>query len=321
MLPEIVREATAALFTEATARMPQAGPDLALWCRSLAGGAPPEGYFLHPKAYPTVRLPWWAEESIGFTADLELQRDVALSTMAGYYFIRLIDDAMDERSERALGLLPTSAFLHHAFEAPYHARFPHDHPFWALFREVWSRSAEASALDAGSSDVTWARFREVAARKVCAALIPLAAVFHHRTASGPPAAWVDLVEHLARAHQLDNDVVDWSRDLARGGATYFLCEGRRRGATNDDMGLWVADEGYAWADGLLRQWSAELQEAARSLGSPGLCRWLEERDRARVARGDETRAGFATVSRLLRAAGRPTWARGGSLPPRETGRS
>jgi hypothetical protein len=315
-LQEIVRAAADELLAEANAGMPMAGHDLVGWCRGLAGAAAPDAYFLHPKAFPTIRLPWWAEESLGFTGDLALQRDAAASTIAGYYFIRLLDDAMDERSERALRLLPTAGFLHHAFEAPYRARFAPEHAFWALFRRVWSQSAEASALDAAPGEVSWERFCRVSAQKVCAALIPVAAVFHHRAGTDPPEAWATLVQRLARAHQLDNDLVDWGRDLARGGSTYFLSEGRRRGATAEDMGLWVADEGYAWGDGLLRKWSAELQDSARRLGSGGLTVWLAERDRALVARSEQARDGLAAVARLLRVAGRPAWKRAVPLPRR-----
>jgi hypothetical protein len=306
-LPQVLHSALDRLFSDVVAHMPLAGPDLVTWCRNLAGGGPAEDYFLHPKAYPTVRLPWWAEETLGFTGDLGLQRDAASSSVAGYYFIRLLDDAMDERGERALRLLPTTAFLHHRFEAPYRARFPAGHAFWALFRDVWSRSAEASALDAMPGEVTLERFCQVSARKVCAALIPVAAVFHARAGAPPPDAWVAFIQRLARAHQMDNDMGDWGRDLARGGTTYFLSEGRRRGATADDMGLWVADEGYAWGEGLLREWSQELQDAARGLGSASLVAWLTERDRVLVARGEQVRAGLAAVARLAALGGPPAW--------------
>ena len=34
------------------------------WQRTLAGGAEPEAYFLHPEAFPMVLLPWWLESTI-----------------------------------------------------------------------------------------------------------------------------------------------------------------------------------------------------------------------------------------------------------------
>src|SRR2546427_7101129 len=34
------------------------------WMRALAGDAPPERYFLHPRAFPAVLLPWLAKASI-----------------------------------------------------------------------------------------------------------------------------------------------------------------------------------------------------------------------------------------------------------------
>jgi hypothetical protein len=289
-LDVVVADAVDALFGEAIVRMPTAGPDLVAWCRALAGGASPNHYFLHAKAFPAVHLGDWAREVAGGAAP-DLRRDIIQSTVAGYYFVRMIDDVTDDGSKLATRLLPTAGFLHHAFEHPYHSWFPHGHPFWSGFAELWARSAEASTADLSPDAIDERRFVEISARKVIGALIPVSAVFHAHDAS-VPAEWTALVELLAQYHQLSNDLAGWQGDLTAGRNTWFLSRWRASGVpTALD---WWLDEGLAWAQEQRSARMRELIAAATTSGSPGVLAWVR-------ARAEEDQAMDKVVRTGLRA--------------------
>lgn len=288
----VVADAVDRLFTEAIALMPQVGPDLVAWCRALAGGRSPSEYFLHPKAFPTVHLGNWAIEAIGGAAPA-LRDDIVRSTVAGYFFIRMIDDVTDDGSPSATRLLPTAGFLHHAFEHPYHLWFPHDHPFWRVFAECWSRSAEASSADLSSDAIDEARFLEVSSAKVIGALIPVSAVFHARCATGAPAQWTALVALLARYHQLSNDLAGWQGDLAAGRNTWLLSRGRASGA--ETILDWWIDEGLTWAQAQRSAWLHELVAQAATAGSPGLLAWVRQRAEEDLAADEVIRSGLPAL--------------------------
>jgi hypothetical protein len=63
-LNEIVRAALARLEANLARALPHSAGALTQWQRTLGGEAPPERYFLHPLAFPSVRLPWWLESVI-----------------------------------------------------------------------------------------------------------------------------------------------------------------------------------------------------------------------------------------------------------------
>ncbi len=297
----VVADAVDRLFAEMIARMPQAGPDLVGWCRELSGGAGPSRYFLHPRAFPTVHLGDWAIEATG-GAEPALRNDIVSSTVAGYYFVRMIDDVTDDGSASATRLLPTAAFLHHAFERPYRSRFPADHPFWAVFADLWSRSAEASSVDLSPETIDESRFVEVSAAKVIGALIPVSAVFFGRGAMKVPAQWSALVKLLARYHQLSNDLVGWQGDLAAGRNTWVLCRGRDSGAPT--ILDWWIDEGLVWAQTQRRAWLGELEALAAASGSPGILAWVRERAEEDRTMDQVIRPGLRAL-RILRTATSP----------------
>jgi hypothetical protein len=60
-------------------------------------------------------------------------------------------------------------------------------------------------------------------------------------------------------------------------------------------------DGLTWGYGELDAWMDELTAAARTLGSPPLERYLDERARAAAAERDGMLRDIATVGRLLRA--------------------
>ena len=79
--------------------------------RQLAGSDASADYFCKPHAFPMLQLPWWLERTLRPAPDLALQRDLARSTMCGYYYIRMIDNVMDGHATVEPGLLGTFKML------------------------------------------------------------------------------------------------------------------------------------------------------------------------------------------------------------------
>src|SRR6266516_3333222 len=117
--PSALRGITKAAGSRLRARLQREAPSLgahaAAWMRSLAGDGPPERYFLHPRAFPAVLLPWLVEARIRRIPSRAFQRDVVYSTVSGYYFVRMIDDLMDGETV-APELIPLLIVLHAEFE-------------------------------------------------------------------------------------------------------------------------------------------------------------------------------------------------------------
>jgi hypothetical protein len=180
--------------------------------------------------------------------------------------------------------------------------FPDRHPFWAVFADLWSRSAEASSADLSPDTIDETRFIEVSAAKVIGALIPVSAVFFARGAMAVPAQWIALVELLARYHQLSNDLVGWQGDLEAGRNTWVLSRARDSGAST--VLDWWIDEGLEWAQTQRRAWLGELAAHAATSGSPGILAWVRERAEEDRATDQVVRPGLRAL-RSLRAAMRP----------------
>lgn len=267
------------------------------WTCRIAGGSR-ERYLTHPEAFPLLLLPWWVEESLRGRVDTELQQDLVYSSVAGYYFIRLIDNAMDEDRAAEIELLPMLAFWHAEFHGVYTRWFSPDQPFWAFFRRQWILSAEASMVDARLAQITEQDFRAVSSKKVSAGKIPMAAVCMLHGADLPDA-WERAFDLLGYFHQMNNDLWGWQRDLDAGIRTFFLSEAERRRARDEAVIAWVMREGVAWGCTVLRDCLTELGHLADSLASEGFVTYVQ----ARQARLDRCMAdiapGLESVTRLL----------------------
>lgn len=276
---------------------------VAAWAQRLAGGPQPADYFTHPIAFPMLLLPWWLEQTLRDPPDRDLQADLAASTISGYYFIRLLDNVMDEGAEVERKLLPAAGFFHTQFQSPYQRYFAAAHPFWELFRRVWFHAADSTIRDAALTNIDRDTFITVAAQKVSAARIPLAAVCYRYERPELIAEWSRLVDLLGAWHQMFNDLLGWHKDLAHGAHTYLLSEAERQRAPGETVAAWVLREGFAWAMAALEGWMAELRALAAGLGSPALERYLDGRAGQLRARYEESRAGLRSAARLLELAG------------------
>lgn len=275
----------------------QLGP----WLRELAGQAEISGYFTHPLAFPTLLFPRWLEKICAESPDPAFQADLVYSTINGYYFIRLIDNLMDNQATTELQLLPALAFFHTQFQAAYRPHFAAAHPFWRFFTATWLHSAEVTMQDAGLTEIDEDQFWRIAAQKTCAAKIPVAAVAYYYDRPDLIEDWTGLVDLFGGWHRLFNDLFDWHRDYARQTPSYFLSEGRRRKQPAEPMAAWVAREGFAWAAQQLEAQMTAMQEQAARLHSPELLRYLEEREAMCHQQQEKAARGLATLARILTA--------------------
>jgi hypothetical protein len=267
------------------------------WASSLAPGREPIDYFLHPYAYPTLLLPWWLDESLGGQADLQLQRTLIRSSLAGYYAIRLIDDAVDGDAPERIALLPLVALL----QAEFHAIQIHKQ-YSATQRDMlqnaWAASHEASWLDSTLTVVDAARFQQYSARKVAAVRVPLLVVAWHHGLTDLSAPWSRCLDQLGAWHQFHNDLFDWQRDLQAQRNTWFtsMIE-QHRGS--DTALTWVAKEGFAWGVDQLTSWYQELLVLSHALNCTGLSQWLTERNDILQHVANGVLSGFAQLTPLI----------------------
>jgi hypothetical protein len=298
-LSRIIAKAISRLHTEMTQVAPFMAQHVSQWMENLSGTAQPEDYFKHPLAFPSLLLPWWVEKTFRQSPDLSLQSDLAYSTINGYYYIRLIDNIMDGHATVELKLLPALGFFHTQFQAAYQPYFKHDHPFWDFFTTVWFHSGEAAIKDASLTDIDEAQFEQVAAQKVCAAKIPLAAVCYRHERRDLIEPWARFVDLFGYWHQLFNDLFDWHKDYTRQTQTYFLSEAGRQRHVGEPVAGWVAREGFEWAIEKLQTRMSTLKRLAGDLQSPDLTAYLDTREAMLLKQKGEVAEGLQSIAKLM----------------------
>jgi hypothetical protein len=283
-------------------RMEQAAPFMAQqidrWTQELCQGSQ-GAYYKHPLGFPVLLFPWWLEKTVQRIPDTGFQADIVYSTINGYYFVRLIDNLMDGHTTRELRLLPALGFFHSQFQAPYQRYFDHRHPFWEYFERVWLQSAEVTIRDAHLTDLSWDEFLQIAAKKSCAAKIPLTAVCYRYGREDRIAPWSQFLDLFSRWHQMWNDVIGWHGDLRNGIGTLFLSEADRRRGLNESVTEWVIREGLGWGIDICRTWMDELRLLARGLNSNDLETYLQERESMLIEQKEQIAEGLQTVDRYL----------------------
>jgi hypothetical protein len=302
-LHALVESAIAQTLANLRERMPRSAERLSMWLSSLSGGRPPSAYFTHVDAFPTLLFPWWLDTALGRgEPDLALQSQLVLSSVSGYYAIRLIDDLMDGAAPDTVGLLPVLAHLHVELQAPYQRLFPLTSAFWSAFQQQLSATADATIADASLQAIDAVQFRTVSASKVSGARIPLLAVALRHELETIPPAWDALFGRVSAWHQLHNDFFDWQRDLLAHVETWFLSEGRRRSAVGESIEMWVVREGFDWGVQTLDAWMRETRPLAEEL-SAGAVAYLDARAARFESRTRRAHDGIAALQRLAAAAG------------------
>jgi hypothetical protein len=269
------------------------------WAIRLADGEEPAALFIADWRYPMLQLPWWIEPSVRGARDLEFQRALARSTVAGYYFIRLVDNAVDAHgSNRAL--LAAGGILFSTFQQPYQTYFPPAHDFWIHFRSAWQAGAEAVYREArlGDQPLDDEAFQTIAAPKVAAATIPVGAVLLRAGRGDRLPAWLRVCELLACHEQMLDDLFDWLRDLKARRPTRLLTEALARGRTRDGAVAWFLSEGVSWALQRMQQWRAAMRDAVLRLECPEFLGFLDRRAELIEQWEASWRPGLATLSKL-----------------------
>jgi len=267
------------------ARLRAAGPtlhaELSRWMERLAPDAGrPWQYFTHVRSFPILGLPWWLEVSLAGGACPGLQEDLALSSMAGYLHVRLVDQVQDAPQAPERRLLPATGVLHRIFSAPYRARFAPDHPFHRRLDLLWSASAEATLADGLAEEPDLERYLATGARKQVAARIPVEAVLAQHDRWDLAERWERFFTCYGRWHQLEDDLFDWKEDLDNGQPTLVVAEARRavRQGHAVTPSAWMLTRGYRWGFELLDRWWPDVLSAAEPLGCPPLLDYLDERE-------------------------------------------
>lgn len=305
---ELYDERISALIDAALARQaaelerlaPLMARTVAGWLAGLSATGRPADYLKHPRAFPTLLLPWWLEGALAPDDDESFQAELVYSTVNGYCFIRLVDDLMDGEAGTELSALPAATFFHAQFQDVYASCFPPGHAFWRFFHRRWVRGAEIAMRDAALVEVDRAAFFAVAAEKLCAGMIPVAAVCHRHGRPDLIAPWDAVCRRLAAHVQMFDDLFDWRRDLDGGRATYFLSEGRRRKAGGESLHAWVAREGFDWGVEVLEQMMVGLARESRTLNNPRLDRYVTLRAAWCHERTRPVSEGFRALTRLGR---------------------
>jgi hypothetical protein len=274
------------------------------WLHALTGGVGASalaGYFGHPLAFPTLALPAWAAES-AMPLEVDLPVDLAVSSIHGYLFIRMIDNVMDGDSDADPRLLPALAYFHTEFVRVYQRMFPYDHPFWPRFDALWYGTAAAAIQDAQpKTRITLAIFETIAAHKVRAALIPLIALSYQQMAQDRIDAWSELIHRLGMWHQMQNDVFDWHKDSQHHNRTYFLDLAESHREPTESPTEWIVRAGFQEGCETLREWMEGIHGQAESLACPGLGAYLLDREAQFERRVAAAQAGFDALNTLAGA--------------------
>lgn len=307
VLAGLIRRAAERVETGIRRETPGLAPAAFRWIGSLSPSGSLADYFSHTSRFPMLALPWWATGP-DRESRLDFHLDVVTSTMAGYCYVRLIDDLVDRQPGAMVELLPLTALLHTEFQSGYQRHFPPESPFWPVFRTAWLASADAMVASGTAAAESPEGLLERATATIGAVVIPLRAV---TLASGRPErfdAWRQMVQELARIEQLIDDVVDWHADYERSLPNILLAEAVRRARPGEVVAAWVMREGYLWGLRAARERiDRALTGPAGALGSEPLVSFLSARAEAvsdleaQTVKGLSQMAGLADVFGRIRA--------------------
>ena len=244
---------------------------------SATGDAP--DYFMQPRMFPMLLLPWWMAESCEQKLDRGFQSDVVYSTLNGYYYIRLLDNLMDGHGSVELALLPAAAFFHSEFLLTYQKYFDANHPFWPAFRSAWFSSSEAIASEASVVCFDEDAFRQISAQKLCAARIPLAATSYFYRDMESMKPWLEFTAALASWSQMLDDLFDWHRDLRGKKDSYVLSQARQHKREGETVESWMARTGIRLGHECASRLAARIapsRPAARECRAESLSRSARE---------------------------------------------
>jgi hypothetical protein len=236
----------------------------------------PAAYFTNIQSLPLLAFPWWLEESIHASVEVEFQLDLMYSTVNLYYFTRMLDDVMDgHQIERSVH--PALHPFHVRFIRPYHRLFRPESLFWREFDRLLAITVETTATEATLREFTVGDFLNSTALKATAAVIPVAAVCVRFDRLDLLRPWESMFNLFAKWHLMRDDLLDWGADAKGGNPTWLLSEAQRRRNDGESLAEWMGREGFAWVRAIQKTWLDETIAAAAELNSPGLVNYLRER--------------------------------------------
>lgn len=299
LLKKIVDSSNIEISQKLEALSPYLNNRLNTWLKDICRGKSPCEYFTHPYAFPTLLFPWWLMQKISHDVDFEFQKDIVYSSMCGYYFIRLIDNIMDEKKAEEIKILPILGFLHNEFQSKYFRYFDSGHVFWKFFEKQWFFSVESTIKDSQLTNIDEVDFEKISSKKVCAGKIPMMAVCFRNNIKELPQEWHDVYDLMSLWHQMFNDIFDWQRDLNSGCNTYFLSEAKRCKNKDESVEEWVVREGFRWGANKLSGWMNKLKEKAEGFQLQEFIDYLNYREKDLLTTSGDVLSGFEKLLRLL----------------------
>lgn len=235
-----------------------------------------EDTFRDLRAY-FLLIPWFLELRIRGSVDLEFQRELVYSSINGYYFTRLLDDAADGHVPGADRLLPLSAVFHTNFHKSYTPWLEPRSRFWELFERHWIATADATTRGFSMRDYREDDFSAVTVQKVAAVYIPAAAVCYRYGEERFLGPWLEFYDRFTHFQEMLDDFADWHEDLAAGRPSYLLCEAARRKAPAESVEAYLVRKGLAWGYSRLVMFHETARALAAGLNSPLLDAYLQHR--------------------------------------------
>ncbi len=241
----------------------------------------------HPGFVPIFALPRWVQEALSGQVVEQWDDELTYSTLCGYLFIRLVDDIVDEQNDAAPRAALALGILDYEFQRPYRELFGVGHEFWRRFERDWAWSLDMTAEDLAARITDREHFERVAAGKLGATRIPVAAACQLAGRDDAVGQWLELCDAISRLYQFADDLTDWQSDFAAGRNSWLLSEAEARRDAGETLSAWMLQSGYDWAFQRLDEWAEEATAAAETVGSvaaqvhvsafkQGLIRKLEE---------------------------------------------
>jgi hypothetical protein len=247
------------------------------WARAeQLGQGYPEHLFLSPFSTPVFMFPLWVEQSLSETHDVDFQYELAYASIALYFYVRILDDAMDGHFASG-SLLPLLTSLYAHFNRALQNLFPHGDPFWAYFYRLIDLSTEGMVADFTAANLTSEDFLQLAAQKSYCVLIPMAAVLCRYQRCDQFERWSELWHAFSAWNQMQDDVRDWYVDQKNGLCTYLLSQAQRLKRKDESVEQWMVRDGYQWSIGVLNQFAKRACELAAELNVPEMEEELEAR--------------------------------------------
>jgi hypothetical protein len=244
----------------------------------------------NPLVQPLVQFPIWVSGAVDRSPGREeTLADVVEATVAGYLFVRIQDDRLDDDvgdPDTAMFLADMFLIRHQVLLARHVGRNP---KFWELFQSVAEGYVGAmlfeqeavrreSQYDAEVFDLVLARSRPL--------LLPGAALLSVSDRWELLQPLRRFVSHVVRAGQLIDDLVDCVRDLERGRFTWVV---RRLGGEHGSE-LMVQTLINGGIDDIVADVMADLDSAggaAVAVGMTDAAQWIEARRAAAIELRDK----------------------------------